>query len=94
MDIVPQTVVGEFHARRRANFVEPYDRRIREWIEIPPGWEKPRRAASKDRIGTVSTRAARAEDLDGLIVHVELVEPRLVVRASTLRKRKRTGRAK
>lgn len=75
MDIVPQTVVGEFHARRRANFVEPYDRRIREWIEIPPGWEKPRRAASKDRIGATSTRAARGEDLDGLIVHVELVEP-------------------
>lgn len=75
MDIMPPTVVGEFHARRRANFVEPYDRRIREWIEIPPGWEKPRRAASKDRIGATSTRAARAEDLDGLIVHVELVEP-------------------
>ena len=75
MDIVPQTVVGEFHARRHANFVEPYDRRIREWIEIPPGWERPRRAASKDRIGTASTRAAKAEDLDGLIVHVELVEP-------------------
>jgi ribonuclease R len=74
LDIVPLTVVGEFHARRRANFVEPHDHRIREWIEIPPGWERPRRASSKDRIGAKSTHAAKAEELDGLIVHVEVVE--------------------
>jgi ribonuclease R len=72
---VPRSVVGEFHARRRANFVEPHDHRIRDWIEIPPGWERPRRAGSGNRIGVKSTSAASPEQLDGLIVHVELVEP-------------------
>ncbi len=75
LDTMPLTVVGEFHARRRANFVEPYDHRIHEWIEIPPGWERPRRASPKDRIGAKPVRAANPEELDGLIVHVEVVEP-------------------
>jgi len=66
------TVVGEFRVRRRGNFVVPHDERIRGWIEIPPGLEIPRPA--QDRIGAAASLAPPAEEMDGLIVDVEILE--------------------
>jgi len=66
------TVVGEFRVRRRGNFVVPHDERIRGWIEIPPGLEIPR--PGQDRIGPAAGSAPPAEEMDGLIVDVEILE--------------------
>ncbi len=69
------TVVGEFRVRRRGNFVAPSDDRLQQWITIPEGLEKPGRDASVDRVGGVPPRPiATAEDLDGMIVNVEILE--------------------
>jgi len=35
------SVVGEFKIRRAGNVVVPHDERIRQWIEIPEGFELP-----------------------------------------------------
>ncbi len=69
------TVVGEFRVRKRGNFVAPSDDRLREWIKIPDGLEKPQRDFGVDRVGTAPGRTVEsAEDLDGMIVNVELLE--------------------
>ncbi len=67
------TVVGEFRVTRRANYVIPYDDRIRQWIEVPEGLEIPP-PAIRDRIGVAPVEVNRAVDLDGMIVNVELLE--------------------
>jgi ribonuclease R len=69
-----QTVVGEFRIRKRGNFVAPHDERIRQWIQIPPGMELPSAQLSRDRVGVTPVDVKSAEDLDGMIVNVELVE--------------------
>ena len=66
-----QTVVGEFMVRKRGNYVKPHDERIRQWILIPDGMEKPQATPSPDRIGV---QAKELKDLDGMIVNVELLE--------------------
>ncbi|MCL6544399.1 MAG: VacB/RNase II family 3'-5' exoribonuclease [Bryobacteraceae bacterium] len=66
------TVVGEFRVRRRGNFVVPHDERIRGWIEIPPGLEIPR--PGQDRIGPAADSVPPAEEMNGLIVDVEILE--------------------
>lgn len=68
------TVVGEFRIRRRGNFVVPHDERIRQWIEIPEGMERPAADAPVDRIGVKPVVVEKVEDLDGMIVNVELLE--------------------
>jgi ribonuclease R len=69
------TVVGEFHVRKRGNFVAPSDDRLRQWIEIPEGLEIPARDLSIDRVGSLPSRKIEsAEDLDGMIVNVEILE--------------------
>ncbi len=73
------TVVGEFRVRKRGNFVAPSDDRLREWIRIPEGLEKPGRNLAVDRVGAdlLPDRAQKiesAEDMDGMIVNVELLE--------------------
>ncbi len=69
------TVVGEFHVRKRGNFVAPADDRLQQWIEIPEGLEIPARDLSVDRVGSVSPpKIESAEDLDGMIVNVEVLE--------------------
>ena len=69
-----QTVVGEFHVRRRGNFVEPHDERIRQWIEIPEGMELPKSGGTVDRIGGVTREVTGAHDMDGMIVNAEILE--------------------
>ena len=68
------TVVGEFRLHRRGQFVVPHDDRIRQWIEIPEGFEFPPAGASPDRIGVDAPQAATVQQLDGMIVNVELLE--------------------
>jgi ribonuclease R len=69
-----QTVVGEFRIRKRGNFVSPHDERIHQWIRIPEGMELPPAAANRDRVGVAPVDVKSAEDLDGMIVNVEIIE--------------------
>ncbi|MGE5647278.1 MAG: ribonuclease R [Acidobacteriota bacterium] len=68
------TVVGEFRAGRKGNFVVPHDDRIQQWIEIPEGLETPPATGAVDRVGAHAAEAAGAADLDGMIVNVEVLE--------------------
>ncbi|MGA2435173.1 MAG: ribonuclease R, partial [Bryobacteraceae bacterium] len=58
------TVVGEFRVKLRGNFVVPHDDRIRQWIEIPEGFESPPLAAQVDRVGVRPPEAAGISDMD------------------------------
>ncbi|HET7102096.1 MAG TPA: VacB/RNase II family 3'-5' exoribonuclease [Terriglobia bacterium] len=78
-----KTVVGEFRAGTRDNFVVPFERRIPYEIIIPPGQEAPPAERTRHRQfggesgGTRERRAkqkAATRALDGLIVDVELTE--------------------
>lgn len=69
-----QTVVGEFRVRRRGNWVKPNDDRLQQWIYIPDGMELPAKGLSQDRVGAKAIEVASADDLDGMIVNVELLE--------------------
>jgi ribonuclease R len=69
------TVVGEFRIRKRGNFVVPSDDRIQQWITIPEGMEMPPpQRRSIHRVGVVPREFKSAEDLDGAIVNVEVLE--------------------
>jgi len=69
-----QTVVGEFRVRRRGNWVKPNDDRLQQWIYIPEGMELPPAPRTEDRIGVKTFEVSSAEDMDGMIVNVELLE--------------------
>ncbi len=71
-----QTVVGEFRIRSRGNFVAPSDARLQQWIEIPEGLEIPpsQDTPSVDRVGAAVRKVQSAEDLDGMVVNVEILE--------------------
>ncbi len=68
------TVVGEFRVKKRGNFVIPSDDRISQWIEIPEGLEIPPRRPTADRVGASAPELRSAEDLDGMVVNVEILE--------------------
>ncbi len=68
------TVVGEFRIGRRGRYVVPHDDRIQQWIEIPEGMEIPPKEQSLDRIGVTAPPISSAEELDGMVVNVELLE--------------------
>jgi ribonuclease R len=68
------TVVGEFRVRPRGNFVVPHDNRVRQWIQIPDGLEKPPEDATRHRVGAEPVIVHAAEDLDGQIVNVQILE--------------------
>jgi ribonuclease R len=68
------TVVGEFRVRRRGNFVTPFDERIQQWIEIVEGMEIPPPGENRDRVGVKPIEVSAAEDMDGMIVNVEILE--------------------
>jgi ribonuclease R len=67
-------VVGEFTVRRKGNYVIPHDDRIRQWILIPDGLEKPPETRAADRVGAETIEVNEPEDLDGQIVQVEILE--------------------
>jgi ribonuclease R len=67
-------VVGEFRVRRNGNFVAPHDDRIRQWISIPDGLEKPVANTAKQRVGAKEIEIHGPEDLDGMIVHCQMLE--------------------
>jgi ribonuclease R len=69
-----RTVVGEFRVHRTGNFVAPHDERIRSWITIPEGLEIPDFSPSADRIGVEAEAVSSAQELDGMIVNVEILE--------------------
>jgi len=69
-----QTVVGEFRIRKRGNFVEPHDEKIRQWIQIPAGMEMPSASLNRDRVGVAPLEVHSPEDLDGMVVNAEIVE--------------------
>jgi ribonuclease R len=68
------TIVGEFQIRRNGNFVKPHDERLQQWILIPDGLELPPAAANEDRLGIQPKVIKSAEDLEGQIVNVEILE--------------------
>ena len=68
------TVVGEFRITRRGMFVAPFDQRLRDWIEIPPGMEIPEAASPIDRIGAKTIAVSDATEMDGLIVDAEVLD--------------------
>ncbi|MFN7936435.1 MAG: VacB/RNase II family 3'-5' exoribonuclease [Bryobacteraceae bacterium] len=67
-------IVGKFRIRRNGCFVIPHDDRIRQWIHIPDGLEIPPRADNPDRVGVKTIEVTGPEDLDGMIVHAEILE--------------------
>ena len=69
-----QTVVGEFRIRKRGNFVEPHDEKIRQWIQIPEGMEVPPSSTNRDRVGVAPIEVHSPEDLDGMVVNAEILE--------------------
>ena len=68
------TVVGEFRITRRGMFVEPYDARLREWIEIPDELALPPAVTERHRIGVTPVVINDPSDLDGMVVNVEILE--------------------
>ncbi|HUJ50702.1 MAG TPA: VacB/RNase II family 3'-5' exoribonuclease [Bryobacteraceae bacterium] len=69
-----QTVVGEFRVSARGCYVIPHDERIRQWIDIPEGMERPDADATRHRVGVAPIQVTRPEDLDGMIVNVDILE--------------------
>ncbi len=87
-----KTVVGEFHAGPRFNYVVPFESRLAQDIVIPRGAERLReepRARHRQFGGESEGRTRRApsaagdgQELDGMIVDVEITEfPRPAVAA-------------
>jgi ribonuclease R len=68
------TVVGEFRAGRRGQYVVPHDDRIHHWIEIREGMEMPPPGAAVDRIGVTAPVVSNAAELVGMVVNVELLD--------------------
>jgi ribonuclease R len=68
------SVVGEFHVRRQRNFVVPHDERIRQWIEIPEGLERPAAQTSAHRVGAIGHEVTSVDDLDGMVVTAEILD--------------------
>ena len=83
------TVVGTFHATPRQNYIQPFDYRLSQRIFIPPGEEQPaetdlerHRVIGREakvtlpagRRGAPAAREARAQNLDGLVVEVEVTD--------------------
>ncbi|MGE5326440.1 MAG: ribonuclease R family protein, partial [Deltaproteobacteria bacterium] len=81
-----KTVVGEFHAAARYNYVTPFDQRVAKQILIPAGQETPPGddAAKRHRqfggesegksSGQRAPASQKARELDGQVVDVELTQ--------------------
>jgi ribonuclease R len=67
-------IVGEFHVRRKQNIVIPHDDRIRQWVRIPEGMERPPAGPSAHRVGARPVKTHAADDLEGMIVTAEILD--------------------
>ena len=68
------SIVGEFHIRRKGNYVAPHDDRIRQWIQIPEGLELPEAQPFVHRVGARAVEVESVEDLEGMIVTAEILD--------------------
>lgn len=68
------TVTGEFLARRGRYFVRPFDPRIRQWVEIPPGLELPPPDPNPHRVGATRKTADSPEEMVGQIVNAQILD--------------------
>lgn len=68
------SLTGEFRITRRGMFVAPFDQRLRDWVEIPAGMERPEQGGQVDRIGAAPVSIAGPHDLEGMIVTAEILD--------------------
>jgi ribonuclease R len=66
-------VVGEFRIQRH-NYVIPHDPRVRQWVLIPEGLEKPPQDSQFNRIGATIREVHSIEEMDGIIVNAEILD--------------------
>lgn len=67
-------IVGTFHYTRRGSSVTPHDDRVREEITIPAGSELPVEDDAEEQLGDVKhIEVTSPKELDGMIVHVEIL---------------------
>lgn len=74
LDRANQQMVGEFRLTKRGNFVVPYDQKIRQWIQIPEGFEIPAPHVNPDRVGQTEIKVDKVEDMNGMMVTVEVLD--------------------
>jgi ribonuclease R len=68
------SIVGEFHIKRKGNYVVPHDDRIRQWIHIPDGLERPEAQPFVHRVGARAVKVDSVDDLEGMIVTAEILD--------------------
>ncbi|MDZ7637470.1 MAG: VacB/RNase II family 3'-5' exoribonuclease [Bryobacterales bacterium] len=66
-------VVGEFRIQRH-HYVVPHDPRVRQWVIIPEGLEKPPQDSQMNRIGATVREVGSVEEMEGMIVNVEILD--------------------
>lgn len=69
-----QTMVGQFRLTKRGCFVVPYDQKIKQWIQIPEGFEIPAPHVNPDRVGQKEIKVEQVADLNGMMVTVEVLD--------------------
>jgi len=69
-----QTMVGQFRLTKRGCFVVPYDQKIKQWIQIPEGFEIPAPHVNPDRVGLKEIKVEQVADLNGMMVTVEVLD--------------------
>jgi ribonuclease R len=73
VDRAHPTIVGTFRVSGRRQFVEPFDNRLSQWVEIPSGKETPPSNLEDDRIGAEQVEFSGPADLEGMVVNVEIL---------------------
>jgi ribonuclease R len=69
-----QRMVGQFRLTKRGCFVVPYDQKIKQWIQIPEGFEIPTADVNPDRVGQKAIQVEQVADLNGMMVTVEVLD--------------------
>jgi ribonuclease R len=69
-----QRMVGQFRLTKRGSFVVPYDQKIKQWIQIPEGFEIPAQQVSPDRVGMKEIKVEQIADMNGMMVTVEVLD--------------------
>ena len=69
-----QRMVGQFRLTKRGCFVVPYDQKIKQWIQIPEGFEIPAPHINPDRVGIKEVKVDKVADLNGMMVTVEVLD--------------------